>query len=586
MVLPHPGAPLLRRAPADARERLLRIATPFKAAEWRAALEEAGGLTEFGDIPINIASGFPLGLEHVTIARTHIQRNHFSSESDRAFVVSKYAEEIALGRMSKGYDPATLEKLIGPFRTVPLGVAETRPGKQRVIVDHSFPRNPTLDTPITTPCAVDPALVSNNAIIDTSQFLCAWGSFSECYLLVADAPAGTEAAVFDVESAFRNVPTHPASRNFTCYSVADGLVNVDFCGNFGASSMPGIWGHIADAMALILRHHGVDALIKWVDDFVFFRYPVGGSSPLSFVYHYDASLVWAVADRLGWPWAPAKFMDFASSFRYIGFDWDIGRRRVSLPIEKKAKYLGRLASWVSGATISLLDAEKVIGTLNHVTLVAPHGRAYMPGLYGFRAAFGARASPFTRHRLTASAVECVIWWRALLLRDDVGIDIVRPPAPTPDVLYVDASTGWGIGLVLNGRWLAWEFKAGWKSDGRDIGWAEMVAVELATRTLAAGGWQGKHVILHSDNQGVVGALAAGRSRGTQQNQILRRIVDLFHSSGIWVTTKWVPTKENPADAPSRGAFASRESLLTHPPAIPRHLLPYIHPHVARCDPRL
>jgi hypothetical protein len=32
-------------------------------------------------------------------------------------------------------------------------------------------------------------------------------------------------------------------------------------------------------------------------------------------------------------------------------------------------------------------------------------------------------------------------------------------------LFVDASTGWGIGLILNGKWLAWQFKEGWNSEG-------------------------------------------------------------------------------------------------------------------------
>ncbi|KAI5822042.1 hypothetical protein K523DRAFT_288526, partial [Schizophyllum commune Tattone D] len=71
--------------------------------------------------------------------------------------------------------------------------------------------------------------------------------------------------------------------------------------------MPGIWGRIADAMVHILRHHGVDALIKWVDDFIFFRYPRQQAADGTFEYGYDASLVWALAKVLGWPWEEKKF---------------------------------------------------------------------------------------------------------------------------------------------------------------------------------------------------------------------------------------------------------------------------------------
>ncbi|KAK0439654.1 hypothetical protein EV421DRAFT_1695989, partial [Armillaria borealis] len=52
-----------------------------------------------------------------------------------------------------------------------------------------------------------------------------------------------------------------------------GLVHLDPCLNFGASPSPGIWGRIADAMVRILLNEGVEALVKWVDDFVFFHFP-------------------------------------------------------------------------------------------------------------------------------------------------------------------------------------------------------------------------------------------------------------------------------------------------------------------------
>jgi hypothetical protein len=107
-----------------------------------------------------------------------------------------------------------------------------------------------------------------------------------------------------------------------------------------------------------------------------------------------------------------------------------------------------------------------------------------------------------------------------LQEEFVRMRIAHPLKPSDTELFVDASTGWGIGLILNGRWLAWQFKEGWNTEGRDIGWGEMVVVELAIRTLIAGKHSNCDIIVHSDNKGIVGALAAGWSRGTQQNAIL------------------------------------------------------------------
>jgi hypothetical protein len=140
--------------------------------------------------------------------------------------------------------------------------------------------------------------------------------------------------------------------------------------------------------------------------------------------------------------------------------------------------------------------------------------------------------------------------------------------------------------VLDGRWLAWQFKSGWKSEGREIGWAEMVAIELALCTLIVGGFKKCHIIIRSDNQGVVGALKAGRSRGTQQNLILCEVVKLIQDNELWISTTWIPTSENLADDPSRGVFPSRNLLYAFPPKLPIHLFNYLEKAVNYHDPRL
>jgi hypothetical protein len=87
----------------------------------------------------------------------------------------------------------------------------------------------------------------------------------------------------------------------------------------------------------------------------------------------------------------------------------------------------------------------------------------------------------------------------------------------------------------------------------------MVAIELALRTLVAAKVKNAHLSLRSDNQGVIGALAA-----------------LYHEHSIWFTITYIPSKENPADPPSRGEFASRKLMIGSPPKIPSHLKKYVH----------
>jgi hypothetical protein len=574
-----------------ASDQIFPIVTKLKADAWELALEDAGMLNEFNDIPVGLREGFLCGLEHYSLARTFIPKNHYTSQNDEDFIISKYAEEISLGRLSHGYEPETLFSLIGHFRTAPLAVIVHGGDKRRVIVNHSFPKSKSrieLDSTHYNPtekCIIDPSQTSINTVIDSTKFQCAWGSFSECYLLVADAPRGTQAAVFDVDAAFRNIPTHPSARPFLAIMIK-GLIHLDHVLNFGASPSPGIFGRVADAMVKILLNRGIEAVIKWVDDFIFFRYPSRRLSDTSYEFTYSAELIWTIAEELGWPWAPAKFVDFAQSFNYIGFLWNLSTKLVELPEKKKRKYLDRISSWSYPSSHNLKETENIIGTLNHVCLVLPEGRSHLVSLFKFRGGFKSDRPNQVKHRLSMSVAEDMAWWRTRLQEGFVGMKIISPPEPLENKVFVDASTSWGIGLILDDKWLAWQFKQGWQSEGYEIGWAEMVAVELAVRTLIAGKFTHCHIKIRSDNQGVVGALKAGRSRGTDQNMVLREIVKLIQDHDLWISTAWIPTLENLADGPSRGSFLGKRSLCSHPPALPTHLTKFIHKHVDYHDIRL
>lgn len=80
----------------------------------------------------------------------------------------------------------------------------------------------------------------------------------------------------------------------------------------------------------------------------------------------------------------------------------------------------------------------------------------------------------------------------------------------------------------------------------------MVAIEFGLRYAIHTGHTNTHFQVRSDNEGVIGALAAGKSRNPEQNRVLRRIVALMRSHSIWITTLYVPSLLNLADKPSRG----------------------------------
>lgn len=99
------------------------------------------------------------------------------------------------------------------------------------------------------------------------------------------------------------------------------------------------------------------------------------------------------------------------------------------------------------------------------------------------------------------------------------LHLKKLPLPSSQLIFVKMSTSWGIGLVVNGEWNTWCFLSVWKSEGRDIGWADMIAVEIVTGAIIAIGFSDVHLVINSDNMGVVGALKAGQSCNSWQNLV-------------------------------------------------------------------
>ena len=108
-----------------------------------------------------------------------------------------------------------------------------------------------------------------------------------------------------------------------------------------------------------------------------------------------------------------------------------------------------------------------------------------------------------------------------------GSLLVKPPAATSIEFWVDASSLWDIGIILDNEWDHWRLCPNWDRDGRNIGWAEIVAIELGLLFAIHQGYTDVHFLIKSDNQGVIHAIQEGKSRSPEQNLVLQRITSLL-----------------------------------------------------------
>jgi hypothetical protein len=528
------------RRNATLSHSVLSIITPFIPDEWEKMLKLIDPFNPFLDVPIGMRSGFDMGIS-TPPSHTYTPPNHNSALSHPNHVLSHIHNELSHKRYSGPFSRSKLEALIGPFRTSPLGtVPKSDSNERRIVQDLSFPRN-------------DPSRPSINDQVNMDDFRCDWGTFNDVRTIVIDAPPGTQAATFDVDSAFRCCPILPTQQSSFIIHWND-LYYIDHDAPFGAASSGGVFGRVADAMTTILVSEGLGPSKNWVDDYVFFRFP-SPTTDNTITFSYSLSDIYDVAIRLGWPWKRSKTRPFSHEFKYLGFLWDLSAKTVQIPEAKKLRYLSKLEPWVSGTKFSRKDTESLLGTLVHCSLAVPDGRSRLPSLSCFASSFNYTSSPFIQRSPSSGVLSDISWWRTKLSTVFCGSVLSKPPPSAPVEFWVDASSSWGIGIVLGDEWDTWRLQPGWNKNGRNIGWAEMVAIELGLRFAVHRGFSNTHFTIKSDNQGVIHAIEGGKSRSPEQNSVLQRITLLLSQHKLWVSSLYVPSLDNLADPPSRGLAA-------------------------------
>lgn len=371
----------------------------------------------------------------------------------------------------------------------------------------------------------------------------------------------------DIEKFHRTCPVIPAHKPWLVVQGEPGDFFIDHANPFGLASASSNAGQPGNGTVDILRAVKVHPVPKYEDDLSPFRRPTPDGRFFDAGYRYDydkAEILRRIAPLLV-PWHKEKGSDFAFTTTFISFFWNITEKTVSLPNEKRLKFcecVRRFIDEFSGHQCHFLDVEKIHGSLCHVAFVYLDGRSRLPSLSNFASSF--HDDEYKTRYPPHSMLTDLRWWFERLSQEGYT-RLLRPKGPLQDLgIFVDASTSWGIGIIIGAEWAAFRLSSSWKIAGRDICWLETVAVELLAYFLEAKGIRDAHLLIHSDNTGTIGALGKGRSGNSHINLSVCRTHLIFADLAITPQTEYIESAANPADPISRGepGLAGRQTFPT------------------------
>ena len=206
-------------------------------------------------------------------------------------------------------------------------------------------------------------------------------------------------------------------------------------------------------------------------------------------------------------------------------------------------------------------------TLQHVSFIYKEGRSTLPP---FAALISKFHNNFACHHTPKSVTESLRWWEAVLEHSDCSCSLMPHQTIDPHI-WVDVSTSWGIGIIYGDLWYAWSLRPGWKAKGRDIGWAESIALELAVLILVDEGYHDCSIIIRGDNTGIIGAYNKDRSHNIPHNKCICRITSSIVPNNILIVPIYVASALNREDPISHGIFGSPYLCVVLPPALPLEL---------------
>ena len=449
--------------------------------------------------------------------------------------------------------------------------------RQRIAEYSAFGAITTLPADHSTPFGVQPLHMILKAgrkprlVIDLSRNLnahLAYEYFS--YSSVNDAMEMSSPCCWysklDLSNCFLSFPLHPSALPHFIFRF-EGTLYQFVRMPFGLSSAPRICTEMLAVVAYRMGLDGVDALLRYLDDFLF----VEGSEAVG---HTTLATAMRVFDDFGLVVNPEKTEGPSQRITFLGVLFDSTTQTVACTPERVVELSSLLRESVARRSLRLSDLESLIGKLQFATQVLP---GFRPFTFRLQAVLKARLASITRGRGSVRRQEFaraaahvrvdrgfradVAFWLSHL-RGWNGKQRWRSARSAPFVFASDASLG-GFGFYLEAappaadvtQWPA-HLRVGTgfmgiysaedshlHASSGQMTWCEMFAV-LAALTTYADVLRDTCVLFLVDNQTDVHVLNKQATRSERLAGLLRGIYALSLEYNISIGARHRPGEEN------------------------------------------
>jgi hypothetical protein len=395
----------------------------------------------------------------------------------------------------------------------------------RIITDLSSPKGKSVND------LVDPPKFSLAKFDDALRAVARW-----CWL-----------AKVDLASAYRHVPIHPTNWELFGFEW-EGKYYVDKQLCFGLNTAPWVFTQFTEAVVWIAKQRGIKNIVGYIDDFL-----IVADTYEECLIAYNA--LRALLDELGFSYGEKKCVPPCQCLDFLGITIDSTVPEARLSSEQRERIERSLASFLDRNDASARELQSLAGSLNCASKVVYGGRTFLRRLLDNikEAKDWDEVIP-----LSASCKLDLVWWRDFMSEWDGKALLLDKTPVSPLQFQTDACTGVGCGAFFEGDWLQERWCEGISDH---INTLEVFPVLLSARKWASH-WQGRHVVVWTDNTATLYAINKGTSKTPVVMSWLRELFYLSAVNNFRITARHIPGKFNElADALSRFEMARFRSAL-------------------------